>query len=348
MPFMRPSAISQPLLSWYDRFKRDLPWRVKNGKSPDPYRVWLSEVMLQQTTVAAVTPRYERFLTRWPTVEALAAASDEDVLGEWAGLGYYARARNLLKCARTVTREYNGRFPGKEIILNKLPGIGPYTAAAIAAIAFDQPSSPVDANIERVTSRLFKIDTPLPTAKTEINSFAKSMTPKSRPGDFAQAMMDLGATVCLPQNPRCSVCPLLNFCKAKQAGLENSLPIKPLKAPKPTRSGQIYWIENKDGDVLLRRRKPNGLLGGMAEMPSFGWSDDDGAAVVQELTNSWIEIGTINHIFTHFRLELQVFYGNCDCSPPSDCFWQPIQFLTDVGLPSVMKKVVSLVLSTQR
>ena len=336
---MTPSAIAPPLLSWYDQFKRDLPWRAKDGTQPDPYRVWLSEVMLQQTTVAAVAPRFNRFIDRWPRVEVLAAAPDEEVMAEWAGLGYYARARNLLKCARTVAKEHGGRFPDTEELLRMLPGVGAYTAAAIAAIAFNQPSSPVDGNIERVASRLFRIETPLPAAKKEIKTAAAAMTPAERPGDFAQALMDLGATVCLPRHPRCTACPLVNLCEAKKSDLESVLPIKPVKQAKPTRIGQAYWVENSRGDVLLRRRKQNGLLGGMIEIPSFGWSSDDAPKAVKELTDHWTEVRPINHVFTHFRLELKIFCGRTDKEAIKNCFWAPVDRLTSVGLPSVMKKV---------
>lgn len=335
------ASIADLLLPWYDKTRRDLPWRAKPGETPDPYRVWLSEVMLQQTTVATVAPRYARFLERWPTVDDLAAAEDNDVMAEWAGLGYYARARNLLKCARAVSTDHGGQFPATEAALATLPGIGPYTAAAVAAIAFDAQASPVDGNIERVASRLFRIETPLPAAKPEIKAAAVRMTPKSRPGDFAQALMDLGATVCLPRRPRCLVCPLSEACAARMAGIEADLPTKAPKTPKPERTGQIYWLERDDGQILLRRRRPSGLLGGMAELPSFGWSDDDAPVEVQAMAAEWRDLPRpVTHVFTHFRLQLTVRLGEAaiGAATPEGCYWTPLDKLGDAGLPSVIAK----------
>lgn len=340
--------IARRLLDWYDRARRDLPWRAKPGETPDPYRVWLSEIMLQQTTVAAVGPRFDRFLTRWPTVTDLAAAPDEDVMAEWAGLGYYARARNLLKCARVVAERHGGRFPGDEADLAALPGIGPYTAAAVAAIAFDRQATPVDGNIERVTARLFRIETPLPAAKPEIKRRAAELTPRRRPGDFAQAMMDLGATVCLPRRPRCLACPLTGMCSARAAGVEADLPAKAPKPAKPLRTGAAYWVERADGQVLLRRRQPKGLLGGMVELPSFGWSDDDAPSAVTDLVASWAELERpVVHVFTHFRLELTVRMGEAPlgAETPEGCFWLPLGELAEVGLPSVVAKAAKAALS---
>lgn len=342
------ASIADLLLPWYDQNRRDLPWRAKPGQTPEPYHVWLSEVMLQQTTVAAVSPRFNRFLTRWPTVNDLAAAKDEDVMAEWAGLGYYARARNLLKCARAVSQNHNGRFPATEAGLGALPGIGPYTSAAIAAIAFDQPASPVDGNIERVSARLFHIDTPLPASKPAIKAAAVQMTPAARPGDFAQALMDLGATVCLPRRPRCLVCPLNDACAARKAGVEAGLPAKAPKTPKPERTGAIYWLERADGQVLLRRRRPSGLLGGMAELPSYGWSDDDAPTTVQSMTAEWRDLARpVTHVFTHFRLELTVRIGAAaqETIAPDDCYWTPIDQLGDAGLPSVIVKAAKAALT---
>ncbi len=333
------------LLEWYDRTRRDLPWRARPGVASDPYRVWLSEIMLQQTTVAAVAPRFERFLARWPTIAALAAAPDDDVMGEWAGLGYYARARNLLKCARVVAARHGGRFPADEDELLALPGVGPYTAAAIAAIAFGLNATPVDGNIERVTARLFRIETPLPAAKPEIKRQAAAMTPPSRPGDFAQAMMDLGATVCLPRRPRCLVCPLVDACAARTAGVEANLPAKAAKPVKPLRTGVAYWVERADGAVLLRRRLPKGLLGGMVELPSFGWSDDDAPAAVRALSPDWTDLAQpVTHTFTHFRLELTVRLGYAAAEAPLSCFWLSVDRLAEAGLPSVVAKVAKAAL----
>ena len=251
--------IAPELLAWYDVHARDLPWRVgpaarAAGVLPDPYRVWLSEIMLQQTTVATVKAYFERFTTRWPRISDLAAAEDADVMGEWAGLGYYARARNLLKCARVVTKEYNGQFPEERAHLLALPGIGPYTAAAIAAIAFDRPEPVMDGNVERVMARLYDIHTPLPTVKPELARLTAIQTPDQRPGDYAQAVMDLGATICTPKSPACGICPLRDPCLARAANTAPELPRKAPKKPKPTRYGIIYLAERDDGAVLLERR----------------------------------------------------------------------------------------------
>ncbi|MGZ0189103.1 MAG: A/G-specific adenine glycosylase, partial [Alphaproteobacteria bacterium] len=305
-----------------------------------------SEVMLQQTTVAAVAPRFLQFLDRWPTITALAAAPDADVMAEWAGLGYYARARNLLKCARVVAEEHSGVFPAEEAELLQLPGVGAYTAAAVAAIAFNRPTTPGDENIERVPARLYQIETPLPAAKVEIKARATDMTPAPRPGDFAQAMMDLGATICLPRRPRCLVCPLLNACKARGNGIEASLPKKAPKPVKPMRTGTVYWVKNNDGAVLVRRRQPKGLLGGMVELPSFGWSDDDAPIEVTSLAYQWESAPTaVTHTFTHFHLTLDVQLGEARTdTAPEGCFWITLDNLADVGLPTVIAKAAKAAL----
>ena len=261
------------LLAWYDRHRRTLPWRAPAGRRADPYVVWLSEIMLQQTTVATVGDYFRRFVERWPTIEALAAAPIDEVLSAWAGLGYYARARNLHACALAVAGPHGGRFPTEEAALLALPGIGAYTAAAIRAIAFDQPASAVDGNVERVIARLFAIETPLPDAKTEIKARAARLVPAERAGDYAQAMMDLGATVCTPRNPRCVICPLMANCKARKLGLAEDLPRRAPKALKPTRRGLAFVLARKDGAILLRKRPPKGLLGGMDEVPSSPWRE---------------------------------------------------------------------------
>jgi len=337
---MMTDSPASALLAWYDVSRRDLPWRSHPGAPADPYHVWLSEVMLQQTTVAAIAPRFQRFLDRWPTVADLAAAADEDVMAEWAGLGYYARARNLLKCARVVAAEHGGQFPSTEAELATLPGIGGYTAAAVAAIAFGQNATPIDGNIERVTARLFRIETQLPAAKPEIKTRAVSIAPPDRPGDFAQAMMDLGATICLPRQPRCLACPIQTFCQAQKAGVAADLPKKAPKKVKPLRQGRAYWLERADDQVLLRRRKPKGLLGAMVEFPSYGWSDDEAPASIETLASEWFAVTPpVVHVFTHFRLELSVLCGRVtDAAAPEDCFWRPVDQLGDVGLPSVMQK----------
>lgn len=341
------------LLDWYDRERRDLPWRSRRGRRTDAYKVWLSEIMLQQTTVKAVIPYYERFLERWPTVGRLAKADLEDVLSAWAGLGYYSRARNLHKCAQIVVSEHGGRFPRTEAELGRLPGIGPYTAAAIAAIAFGEPATPVDGNIERVVARLFACRRPLPGAKREIKRLAATLTPARRPGDFAQAMMDLGAAVCSPKRPSCLVCPLQQDCHAHALGIAEQLPVKPVKPDRPVRYGFAFLALSEDGQVLLRKRPEAGLLGGMLEVPSTEWGDDwmpvDQALVAQPVRADWWPVpGAISHTFTHFRLELQLFRAivPTDVSltfwaSPERCRWVPRHDLHSAALPSVMKKAIA-------
>ena len=305
--------------------------------------------MLQQTTVTAVAPYYRAFLERWPTVDALAAAPLDEVLTAWAGLGYYARARNLHKCAIAVSRELGGRFPETEAGLRALPGIGPYTAAAIAAIAFDRPATPVDGNVERVVARLFAVETPLPRAKSELRRLAEGLTPKRRPGDFAQAMMDLGATVCLPKRPRCPACPLAPRCAARTAGGAEALPRRVAKAPRPTRHGVAFWLVDEAGAVLLRRRPETGLLGGMMELPSTPWREAPWPAEEARgnapITREWTVLpGRVRHTFTHFHLEMTVWAGRANgrerplCK--TDGRWVPLDGLADEALPSVMRKLV--------
>jgi A/G-specific adenine glycosylase len=348
--------VASDLLAWYDRHARRLPWRVPPGTKgkagADPYRVWLSEVMLQQTTVAAVAPYYQAFLERWPTVDALAAAPLDAVLTAWAGLGYYARARNLHICAIAVSGERQGRFPDNEAALRALPGIGPYTAAAIAAIAFDRPAMPVDGNVERVVARLFAVATPLPKAKPELRKIAEGLTPTERPGDFAQAMMDLGATVCLARRPRCLACPLASHCAARARGAAEVLPRRTAKAPRPTRRGVAFWLVDEAGSVMLRRRPEQGLLGGMMELPSTPWReapwpDDEAGATAPRPPGrrGWTALpGRVRHTFTHFHLELTVWAGRAaGAAPPTgtaDERWVPLDGLADEALPSVMRKLV--------
>ncbi|MEZ5897685.1 MAG: A/G-specific adenine glycosylase [Parvularculaceae bacterium] len=305
-----PRAVSRKLLTWYDANARVLPWRVgpaarKAGAAPDPYRVWLSEIMLQQTTVATVAPRFEDFIARWPQVEDMAAAPIEDILGQWAGLGYYARARNLHKCARVVADGHKGAFPREESALRELPGVGPYTAAAIAAIAFDAPGVVMDGNIERVSARLFAIDTPLPKAKPELRDAIASVWPGKRSGDFAQALMDLGARVCRPRNPDCGACPLSPYCAAFAGGVQNDLPNKQKKAAKPTRRGVAYALVNHRGEMLFERRPEKGLLGGMLGLPGSDWREGE-PAPAPPAHAKWTRAGAARHTFTHFHLELEI------------------------------------------
>jgi len=338
------------LLEWYDRHRRTLPWRAPAGQRTPPYLVWLSEIMLQQTTVATVGNYFVKFMTRWPTVEALAAAPLDDVLSAWAGLGYYARARNLHACARTVTEQHGGRFPETEVELLALPGIGRYTAAAIRAIAFDQPASAVDGNVERVIARLCAIETPLPDAKVEIAVRAAELVPNERAGDYAQAMMDLGATVCVPRNPRCVICPLMSGCEARKRGIAEELPRRVPKADKPTRRGLAFVLTNRDGAILLRKRPAKGLLGGMDEVPSSAWREGklsiESALTEAPVPANWKVLdGGVRHTFTHFHLELTVARALATTSrlaklaPGSD--WVTIDQMEQRALPTVMRKIIA-------
>jgi len=339
-------TFSQRLLAWYDGHARALPWRAPPGERADPYRVWLSEIMLQQTTVRAVTPRFQEFVERWPTVEALAAAERDAVLDAWAGLGYYARARNMHACAQAVVAEHCGRFPEAAAELERLPGIGPYTAAAIAAIAFDRPAAAVDGNVERVIARLFAIATPLPAAKTEIRTHAERLVPHHRPGDFAQAMMDLGATVCTPSRPNCLLCPVRAGCAAHAAGAQERYPVKAAKAARPTRRAVVFWAE-ADERVLLRRRPASGLLGGMLEIPSSPWQpretfDQTAALAHAPLEADWTLTGrSVRHTFTHFHLELDLAIARrARRLHVEDGDWMAFEALD--RLPSVMRKAARL------
>ena len=345
---MCDKIFSDDLLDWYDRHARDLPWRIPPadsvaGARPDPYRVWLSEVMLQQTTVAAVKDYFHRFTTRWPTVHDLAAARDEDVMAEWAGLGYYARARNLLKCARTVVTEFDGQFPASRAALQGLPGIGPYTSAAIAAIAFGQAEGVVDGNVERVMARLFDIHTPLPTAKAELTEKAVELTPESRPGDYAQAVMDLGATVCTPRNPACGICPWFKACRAQANGTASELPKKLPKKKKPTRLGTVYIARRIDGAYLIERRPDTGLLGGMLGWPGSEWSETAPEDAPPMRAEWKTRPGEARHTFTHFHLRLTVKTALVPVgrNPETGFFLDAAEF--DPGdLPTVMRKAFDL------
>lgn len=344
------------LLAWYDRNRRHLPWRTPPGRRPDPYHVWLSEIMLQQTTVVAVAPYFRDFLARWPTVADLAAAPLEDVLQAWAGLGYYARARNLHACARTLAAAHGGRFPETEAALRQLPGIGAYTAAAIAAIAFDRPTVAVDGNVERVMARLHAVETPLPAAKPALKRHAAAFVSDQRPGDVTQALMDLGATICTPRKPKCLLCPVSEACAAWRLGRAEALPAKAAKAERPTRRGIAFFATDPGGAVLLRRRPADGLLGAMMEVPSSPWIEVPAlpalADVVLEapVAADWRLLpGRVSHTFTHFQLELGVAVARCapgadGCADPraepAAGLWVPVDRLGDQALPTVMRKIV--------
>ncbi len=348
---MRDSAsaphLQGTLLDWYDRNARDLPWRTSpaqrtQGVRPDPYHVWLSEIMLQQTTVAAVKPYFERFLALWPTVSDLARAEDSAVMGEWAGLGYYARARNLLKCARAVTDNHDGVFPDTYDQLLELPGIGPYTAAAIASIAFDRPEPVMDGNVERVMSRLHAVETPLPASKPILQSHTAELTPHLRPGDYAQAVMDLGATICTPRNPACGICPWRTPCKARIAGNAADLPRKTPKKAKPVRQGTIFVAAREDGAWLVERRPDSGLLGGMMGWPGSDWQEHPTDAT-PPATAAWADVGEVRHTFTHFHLRLRVMAARlpANCAPQRGDFMEPDRFRPS-DLPTVMRKAFDL------
>ncbi len=344
---MRDQPAKQPLsailLEWYDNNARRFPWRVPPGdrgagKPPDPYAVWLSEVMLQQTTTAAVRDYFIRFTQRWPDIHALANAKDSDVMAAWAGLGYYARARNLLKCARMVSRELEGKFPDSHEALLRLPGVGPYTAAAIAAIAFDRKETVVDGNVERVMARLNDVTTPLPAAKPELKALAARLTPAKRPGDYAQAVMDLGATICTPKTPHCGVCPWRGACQARVKGKAADLPYRQAKTPKPRRRGLIYLARRKDGAWLLERRPDKGLLGGMLGWPGSAWGENPRPAPPCQA--EWLPVpAEVRHTFTHFHLRLAVHVAEVDMGTMADCgFFLSGQDFRPGDLPTVMRK----------
>jgi A/G-specific adenine glycosylase len=324
-----------------------LPWRALPGEAPDAYRVWLSEIMLQQTTVKAVAPYYAKFLKSWPTVRKLAAAKLDDVLKAWAGLGYYARARNLHACANAVVERHRGRFPDTEEALRELPGVGGYTAAAIAAIAFDRRAVAIDGNIERVVARLFAVEMALPAAKPEIRRLAETLVPQRRPGDFTQAMMDLGATICTPKRPACVLCPWMDCCAARSRGDQETFPRKAAKVEGQLRRGASFVATRADGYVLVRSRPPNGLLGGMTEVPSTAWSQDfdEAAALVEApLKARWRRLpGMVEHGFTHFPLRQSVYVAKVPAKTraPAGMRWVALGDLSGEALPNVMRKVVA-------
>ncbi|MBT5048525.1 MAG: A/G-specific adenine glycosylase [Rhodospirillaceae bacterium] len=350
---VRARRLRSALLHWYDRHRRVMPWRAPPGRKSEPYHVWLSEIMLQQTTVVTVGPYFERFLARWPTVEDLAVADLDHVLHGWQGLGYYARARNLHRCARVICDDHDGQFPDTQDALLALPGIGDYTAAAITAIAFDHPASVVDGNVERVMARMFAIEELLPAIKPTLKDLAAGLAPGKegeRSGDYAQALMDLGATVCTPRKPACGRCPWAESCKAVASGIAETLPRRAPKKEKPTRKGVAFWAVSPEGRILLRRRPEKGLLGGMMEVPSTEWREDGwthkAARSMAPLKADWTALpGQVRHTFTHFHLELEIFAAHV---PPThaDGIWCLPDRFGEHALPTVMKKIVAHALKT--
>lgn len=341
------------LLSWYDLEGRDLPWRIKGGGEPDPYKVWLSEIMLQQTTVAAVKPYFLKFLGHWPDIFALAAAKQEDVTALWAGLGYYSRARNLHACAKIIAEEFDGFFPQNHAVLRKLPGIGDYTAAAIMTIAFNKPDTVVDGNIERIMSRIFAVTDPLPGSKKHLKLLAHRFFSDytERPGDFAQALMDLGAMICTPKSPKCLLCPVSSGCSALKTGSPGNFPFKEKKKPKPKRYGSVYWVETVCGSVLVQRRPEKGLLGGMLGLPGTKWStgkEQEPWHLKEFEEQTFEKEGTISHVFTHFDLTLSLERVPASLymrKAPDSYFWIPIATLVPEHFPSVYKKALKAFLS---
>lgn len=340
------SSVSHDLLAWYDAHRRDLPWRAKAGEVADPYRVWLSEVMLQQTTVATVRPRFAAWVARWPDVASLAAAHEADVMGAWAGLGYYARARNLVKAARAIVDDHGGAFPRTEAALRGLPGLGAYTAAAVAAIAFGERAVVVDTNVERVVARLFAIPTPLPGARPAIRVAAEAITPDARAGDFAQGMMDLGTSICTVRNPRCLLCPLRAHCRGFAEGAPERLPAKAVKRARPKRFGTIFWLE-RDGAVWLVRRPDKGLLGGMRALPTGPWAEVVPGLLDAPVAADWrlLDIG-VAHGFTHFEIDLALAVGTGPAQGEGE--WWPIAELAAAGLPTLFAKAAVAIVRRER
>ncbi len=346
-------ALPERLLAWYDCHRRRLPWRAEPGQRPDPYRVWLSEVMLQQTTVPTVAGHYDRFLARFPSVERLADASLDEVLHAWQGLGYYARARNLHRAAQAVVADHHGIVPEDPEALHALPGVGEYTIAAIRAIAFDRPANVVDGNVERVMARLFALETPLPRAKAQLKRLAATLVPDQRPGDYAQALMDLGATICTPRSPGCLGCPWAKPCLARKAGIAAELPRRAPVKLKPRRHGVVFWLERDDGAVLLRRRPESGLLGGMIDVPSTPWELDapDARSALRHapVATAWRVLpGEVSHGFTHFDLELRVMAGRVEMARAPSGLWSKPSGFHRHAFPTLTRKIVRHVLGTAR
>ncbi|MFM9827849.1 MAG: A/G-specific adenine glycosylase [Sphingomonas sp.] len=343
MPIASPT-IADRLLAWYDAHARVLPWRALPGETADPYRVWLSEIMLQQTTVATVRTRFAEFVARWPTLAAFAAADEAEVMAAWAGLGYYARARNLIACARAIVADHGGALPGDEAALRALPGIGDYTAAAIAAIAFGKRAVVVDANVERVVARLFAVREALPAARPAIRAHVDAVTPLARAGDVAQAMMDLASSICRPKAPACDRCPLRVPCIGAELGTPECFPVKPPKKPKPQRFGTAFWLERGD-QVLLVRRPGRGLLGGMRALPTGPWQETAPGLLDPPTSDvGWALTGAaISHVFTHFRLELALAIADAGGhSVPEGGEWWPVAELESAGLPTVFAKAARI------
>ncbi len=345
---MNPAVFRRSLLKWYDTHKRAMPWRAVSGQTPNPYHVWLSEIMLQQTTVQAVIPYFLKFVKTWPSVEKLAKADQQDVLNAWAGLGYYARARNLHKCAQVIAFERGGVFPEEEKELLKLPGVGPYTAAAIRSIAFNKSANVVDGNVERVMARIYAVNEPLPDSKETLKSHAAFLAAgeTKRAGDYAQSLMDLGATICTPTSPKCLLCPVSLYCKANAQGNPETYPVKAEKKPKPVRKGYIYWIENKRGEILLHRRPEKGLLGGMIGFPTSEWTEKKAAhhsAFAQVKSLKKLPNAKVKHVFTHFELHLQGAQTRIHTGRiPEDHFWQRLDDFDGKALPTVFRKFYKL------
>lgn len=342
----KKTASPAKLLAWYDKHRRVLPWRALPGQRPDPYHVWLSEIMLQQTTVATVGPYYLKFLRRWPTLAALAKADLDEVFQMWAGLGYYRRARGLHECAQLLVKEYGGKFPQDQALLQKLPGLGPYTAAALRAIAFDKRANVVDGNVERVMARLFAVRTPLPKAKKELKELAAQNLPQSRYGDYAQALMDLGATVCTPRSPKCDACPWSKACLARAQGIAETLPARSKKAAKPVRYAYAFVLFDKKNNILLRKRPATGLLANMMEVPSSPWQEGkrlewEQAQRYAPAQASWDLLPhTVRHVFTHFDLEVRVARGVLKGRGKVEGRWVDLTKLDDEALPSLMRKLI--------
>ena len=338
----RTTVVPETLLAWYDLHRRAMPWRALRGEKADPYRVWLSEVMLQQTTVATVGAYFLKFIQRWPTLDDLAAASLDDVLRMWAGLGYYRRARMLHQGAQKLRDEHNGVFPLDEKALLALPGFGPYTAAAVTAIAFDKPANVVDGNVERVIARIFALQEPMPKAKPALRAAAATLVPQKRAGDYAQALMDLGATICTPRSPQCEKCPWQDACQARALGIQETLPRRVKAKPKPTRRAVAFVLFNPKGEILIRRRAETGLLAGMMEVPSTPWQEGAMPTLAEAQTHApkatkWeIRSGIVTHVFTHFTFEISVAVGRGSGRGQ----WMPLPDIDREALPSVMKKII--------